>query len=107
MKQLILFAVASVFVLCTAVMAADAAAGKPVYDANCATCHKEGLMRAPKFGDKAAWAPRIKKGTAVLASNATKGFKGAVGMMPPKGTNAKLTNTQVADAVEYMISMSK
>ncbi|NTW68543.1 MAG: cytochrome c5 family protein [Chlorobiaceae bacterium] len=83
--------------------AANAAAGKAVYDASCVTCHKTGLMGAPKLGDKAAWAPRIKKGNAVLVSNATKGFKGAVGMMPPKGGNAKLTDVQIADAVAYMI----
>ena len=37
----------------------NAAAGKVVYDANCAACHKTGIMGAPKTGDKPAWAPRI------------------------------------------------
>lgn len=111
MKQLILFAVASVFVLCTAAMAAkiagNPAAGKATYDASCATCHKTGLMGAMKVGDKAAWAPHTQKGFEVMVTNSIKGYKGAKGMMPPKGGNAKLTDQQIADAVAYMTSMSK
>ncbi|NTW68544.1 MAG: cytochrome c5 family protein [Chlorobiaceae bacterium] len=87
--------------------AANAAAGKATYDASCVTCHKTGLMGAPKLGDKAAWAPRIKQGEAVLVSHSIKGFQGKVGMMPPKGGNAKLTDIQVGNAVAYMVSGSK
>jgi cytochrome c5 len=97
-----------VFAVCsTDAVAANAAAGKAVYDASCVACHKTGMMGAPKLGDKAAWAPRIKQGEAVLVSHATKGFQGKVGMMPPKGGNAKLTDVQVGDAVAYMVSGSK
>jgi cytochrome c5 len=97
-----------VFAACSAdASAANITAGKAVYDVSCVTCHKTGLMGAPKLGDKAAWAPRIKKGNAVLVSNSIKGFKGAVGVMPPKGGNAKLTDAQLGDAVAYMISGSK
>jgi cytochrome c5 len=87
--------------------AGNAAAGKSVYDGGCVACHKTGMMGAPKLGDKAAWAPRIKQGEAVLVSHAAKGFQGKVGMMPPKGGNAKLTDTQVSDAVAYIVSGSK
>jgi len=87
--------------------AANAAAGKAVYDGGCIACHKTGMMGAPKLGDKAPWAPRIKQGEAVLVSHATKGFKGKVGMMPPKGGNAKLTDAQIADAVAYIVGSSK
>ncbi len=83
--------------------APDAAKGQAVYDASCATCHKTGLMGAPKLGDKAAWAPRIKKGNKVLVDNATNGFKGAVGMMPAKGGKATLSDAEIANAVAFMI----
>ena len=85
----------------------DAKAGKAIYDTNCATCHKDGVMNAPKLGDKAAWAPRIKQGIAVLNSNSIKGFKGKVGMMMPKGGNPKLTDAQIGDAVAYIVQLSK
>jgi cytochrome c5 len=85
----------------------NAAAGKATYDASCATCHKTGMMGAPKTGDKAAWAPHIKKGMNVMVANSIKGYKGAKGMMPAKGGNTKLTDQQVGNAVAYMVSLSK
>jgi cytochrome c5 len=91
----------------TNAFAANEAAGKAVYDGSCVACHKTGLMGAPKLGDKAAWAPRLKQGEALLVTHTTKGFQGKVGMMPPKGGNAKLTDAQIADAVAYMVSVSK
>jgi cytochrome c5 len=58
---------------------------------------------APKFGDKAAWGPRIKQGGAQLHANAIKG-KGA---MPPKGGNPSLSDADVSAAVDYMVSAAK
>ena len=107
MKRLALLIVVIVFAFYTTVMAANAAAGKATYDASCKTCHKDGLMGAPKLSDKAAWAPRIAQGNAVLVSKAIKGFKVNVGMMPPNGGNAKLTDPQIGDAVAYIVQMSK
>ena len=87
--------------------ASDAKAGKAIYETNCAACHKDGVMGAPKLGDKAAWAPRIKQGIAVLNSNSIKGFKGKVGMMMPKGCHPNLTDVQIGDAVAYIVQQSK
>ncbi|MGL4651475.1 MAG: c-type cytochrome, partial [Caldilineaceae bacterium] len=50
----------------TVVAAAPAADGKKVYDSGCVACHGAGVAGAPKFGDKAAWAPRIKTGMDAL-----------------------------------------
>ncbi len=85
----------------------NAAAGKVVYDASCATCHKVALMGAPKLGDKAAWAPRIAQGEAMLVSKSIKGFTGKKGMMPAKGGNPKLTDAQIGNAVAYLVQQSK
>lgn len=85
----------------------NATAGKVIYDVNCAVCHKEGLAGAPKFGNKAVWAPRIAQGMPLLVSKSIKGFQGKTGMMPAKGGNAKLTGPQIGDAVAYMVSKSK
>ncbi len=85
----------------------NAAAGKATYDASCATCHKAGLMGAPKLGDKAAWAPRLSQGIDAMVAKSVKGFKGAKGTMPPKGGNNSLTPAQVGNAVAYMVGASK
>ena len=89
------------------VAAAPAKAGKPdgkkTYDTACMACHATGAANAPKLGDKAAWAPRIKTGTEALYASVIKG-KGA---MPPKGGNAALADADVKAAVDYMVAGSK
>jgi cytochrome c5 len=52
--------------------------GEQVYAAQCATCHAAGAAGAPKIGDAAAWAPRVKTGYDALLASALKG-KGAMG----------------------------
>ena len=61
------------------------------------------MAGAPKFGDKAAWAPRLKAGKDALRASAIKG-KGA---MPPKGGNASLSDDAVKAAVDYMAGAAK
>jgi cytochrome c5 len=82
---------------------APAASGKSTYDTVCMACHSTGAAGAPKLGDKAAWAPRIKTGLDTLHTAALKG-KGA---MPPKGGNAALSDDAVKAAVDYMVSAAK
>jgi cytochrome c5 len=77
--------------------------GKKTYDTTCMACHAAGVAGAPKFGDKAAWAPRIKTGVEALYGSALKG-KGA---MPPKGGNAALGEADVKAAVDYMVAAGK
>ena len=36
--------------------------GEQVYAAQCSACHAIGAAGAPKFGDSAAWGPRVKTG---------------------------------------------
>jgi cytochrome c5 len=85
-------------------LAADA--GKTLYNAACATCHANGIAGAPKFGDKAAWGPRVAQGAAVLHEHAIKGFQGKTGMMPPKG-GAAASDEEVKAAVDYMVAAAK
>jgi cytochrome c5 len=70
-------------------------------------CHGTGLAGAPKPGDKANWAPRIKQGTATLYDHAIKGFTGAAGMMPAKGGRMDFSDDQVKAAVDHMVAASK
>ncbi len=89
------------------VAAAPAAGGKPdgkkTYDTACMACHATGAANAPKLGDKAAWAPRLKTGAEALYASVLKG-KGA---MPPKGGNAALSDADVKAAVDYLVAASK
>lgn len=90
----------------TAVAAAPAggkADGKSVYDKACAACHASGAADAPKFGDKAAWEPRIKTGIDSLLKSAL----GGKGAMPPKGGNASLSDAEVKAAIEHMVAAAK
>jgi c(7)-type cytochrome triheme protein len=80
------------------VAAAEDPLGKRTYDGACAVCHAAGVAGAPKLGDAAAWAPRLKAGIDGLMASALKG-KGA---MPPKGGRADLADAAVQAAVKYM-----
>jgi len=71
--------------------------GDQAYAAQCAACHGAGLLGAPKFGDSAAWAPRIATGFEALLKSAMKG-KGAMG--PQAG--ASLSDLEIARALVHM-----
>ncbi len=79
------------------------ASGKTTFDTVCTACHGTGVAGAPKLGDKAAWAPRIKTGKDALYAAALRG-KGA---MPAKGGNPALPDADVKAAVDYMVSTAK
>ena len=71
--------------------------GEQVYTAQCAACHAAGLANAPKFGDAAAWAPRIKSGFEALLNSALKG-KGA---MAAQG-GGEFSDYEIGRAVVFM-----
>lgn len=90
----------------TPAAAPTADAGKKLFEATCSACHGAGVAGAPKFGDKAAWAPRIKQGSATLYDHALKGFQGNAGVMPPRGASTA-SDDEVKAAVDYMVSAAK
>jgi cytochrome c5 len=90
-----------------AATAAQPKTGEEVYNAACTACHGAGIAGAPKFGDKAAWAPHIAKGMDVLHMHAIAGFTGTNGMMPPKGGRADLSDEVVRAGVDYMVEHSR
>jgi len=82
-------------------------AGEDVYNQACFACHGAGVAGAPKFGDAAAWAPRIAQGADTLHTHALQGFQGKGGFMPPKGGRTDLSDQSVINAVEYMVAGSQ
>ncbi|MGI4849287.1 MAG: c-type cytochrome [Janthinobacterium lividum] len=85
---------------------AGAEVGKKLYDTACFACHGAGIAGAPKFGDKTAWAERIKQGIDVLHGHAINGFQGKAGVMPAKGGTAA-SDADVKAAVDYMVAAAK
>jgi cytochrome c5 len=59
------------------------------------------VVFAPKVGDKAAWAPLVKRGAADLTASVMKGKA----PMPPKGGAA--SEADVKAAIEYILSQMK
>lgn len=71
--------------------------GEQVFKAQCTTCHTAGMLGAPKFGDAAAWAPRLGQGFEGLLKSALKGK----GNMTAQGGGA-FSDDEVGRAVVYM-----
>jgi len=71
--------------------------GQQVFEAQCTTCHTAGLLGAPKFGDAAAWGPRVAKGYDALLQSALHGK----GSMPAQG-GGDFSDYEVGRAVVYM-----
>lgn len=69
-----------------------------VYAEVCSACHATGVANAPKFGDRAAWAPLIKEGQAVLTAHAWVGVRA----MPAKGGRSDLSLEAFSGAVAHM-----
>lgn len=73
------------------------------YNKSCAACHNSGAAGAPKKGDKAAWAPRLKQGEAVLLQHVKTGIRA----MPPKGMCMTCSDDEIKAAVDYMVGKAK
>ncbi len=77
------------------------ASGKDIYSENCAVCHKEGKLGAPKTGDKQIWAPLLEKNMDVLIEHALKGEH-----HPKNGGCKQCTTSEIIDAVKYMVAQA-
>jgi cytochrome c5 len=82
-----------------------AASAEATYKATCSACHDAGVAGAPKLGDKAAWAPRIKQGKDALYKTALTGKPGTA--MMAKGGAANLADADVKAVVDLMMAKAK
>jgi len=73
--------------------------GEQVFAGQCSACHASGALGAPKLGDAAAWAPRIKSGFDALLHSAL----GGKGQMPPQA-GGDFSDFEIARAVVFMTS---
>lgn len=75
--------------------------GEQVYKAVCTGCHAAAVAGAPKTGDAAAWAPRLKTGYDALMTSVLKG-KGA---MPAQG-GGEYSDYELGRAVVWLTAQA-
>ncbi|MES2662488.1 MAG: c-type cytochrome [Pseudomonadota bacterium] len=99
-KKVIHFSFASIILLgCSAVIQAEEKTAPPAkYAASCAACHSNDAVGAPKTGDAAAWAPRLKKGNDALLTS----VKNGLGVMPAGGMCADCTDAEYLELIKFM-----
>ncbi len=73
--------------------------GSEIYQSTCVICHGSGVAGAPIFGNRQAWAPRKAKGMAVLLNHALHGYN----YMPPRGSCTDCTDSEIQEAIRYML----
>tara|TARA_R110002124_G_scaffold174233_4_gene341852 strand:+ start:9968 stop:10399 length:432 start_codon:yes stop_codon:yes gene_type:complete len=79
-------------------------AGVKRYKSMCFACHDTGASGAPKVGDKALWANRIKsQSIETIYKHAIEGYKA----MPAKGGCISCADEEIKMAVDYMLEKSK
>lgn len=83
--------------------AATNGVGEKLYKQACAACHTAGIAGAPKFADKAAWAPRIATGMDAMVASVIAGK----GIMPAKGGAAGASDADLRAATQYMVDAAK
>jgi cytochrome c5 len=84
--------------------ATDPGKGERVFKQVCKACHGTGAGGAPRLGNPDQWKSRVTQGNEQLYRQAITGFKGAHGIMPPRGGKPDLTDEEVRAAVDYMLS---
>ncbi len=78
--------------------AAHAADTNELYKQSCATCHGAGVLGAPKTGDTAAWAVRLKAGMPALVKHTKDGYKN----MPARGLCNTCSDDDYANLIKLM-----
>jgi len=72
--------------------------GETIYTEICSACHEHGVAHAPKFGDRAAWAPIIDEGQHVVTAEAWVGVRA----MPPRAGQDDITLAEFSRGAAYM-----
>jgi cytochrome c5 len=76
--------------------------GEHLVESHCTNCHSDGKDGAPKMNDFNDWKPRLQKGMDGLVKSAISGHKA----MPARSGMAQLSDTDLRNAVTYMVIQS-
>ena len=81
--------------------------GRKIWLATCEGCHGYGIAGAPVPMHPEEWVPRLEKDKAVLYEHAINGFFGVDDtMMPARGGNPELSDSEIRSAVDYMAALA-
>jgi len=83
---------------CTLAPLATAATVEERYASACANCHASGIEGAPRKGDAAAWAPRLRQGDATLLAHVRNGMRA----MPPRGLCNDCSDAEYRALITFM-----
>ena len=82
--------------------------GRSLWIDTCEGCHGYGIAGAPIPMEAADWAPRLNKPVSELYDHAINGFFGPDDtMMPARGGNDALSDSEVKAAVDYMLELAR
>ena len=81
----------------------DLLAGEQIVIKNCKVCHAQGINGAPVIGNSKMWSERKTQGIETLTKHAIEGY----GLMPAKGGATELSDTQIKQAIKFMLSQVK
>ncbi len=73
--------------------------GESIYEQYCSVCHDAGIGGAPLFGSLEQWQPRLDKGREELLATSLSGLNA----MPPMGTCMSCSETNMRQAIDYML----
>lgn len=104
MKKAVLIGMIAITLFAVNPVARAFDAGASVYNSKCIICHGSGAFGAPKLGDKKAWAPYIATGMDAMLAKVIKGKKD---VMPPMGLCTECSESDLVDAIQFMISRSQ
>jgi cytochrome c5 len=76
--------------------------GEEIFQQACFSCHGTGFYGAPVIGDAYDWEERLIKGEAVLLKSTLEGMNS----MPARGGCAACSDTEIHQAVRYLIENS-
>ncbi|MFA6901761.1 MAG: cytochrome c [Gallionellaceae bacterium] len=88
-----------------AVFASDAEHGKSIYNATCAVCHGiDGTGEMPGVSDLTKEGGGLHQDDRILLSRMLNGYQdpGSGMVMPPRGGNPALTESDLKDVLQYM-----
>ena len=81
--------------------------GKNIFNQSCITCHLYGTGGATILNDKKSWNKILgNKDKKTIYLNVLNGFLGEKGPMPSKGACINCSDTDLLDAIEYILSIN-